>query len=187
MEESSMPETQSRLDRWTRSLTAAGAVMTLAGVVGGGIWAFYTYNDTKMQELQLYADTKEKEFYTSFWNKKMDLFLRTTNAASEMATATSVEDFNKARGEYWEMFYGPLSLVEGPCVKRAMEVFSECVPKEPLTSPDQLPMHGLRQPSYRLAIRLKDELAGSWQHPFSELKLTDRPETCSYDAEIGCR
>lgn len=182
-----MPESQSGLERWTKTLTLAGAVITLAGAVAGGLWSFYTYHDMKKQELKLYTDTKEKEFYTSFWNKKMELFLRTTNAASEMATTTSLDAFNEARDEYWEMYYGPLSLVEGPCVKRAMVVFSQCVSKEPLTSSNQLPMHELQQPSYRLAVRLKDELASSWQSPFSELKLIDRPETCNYEAEVNCR
>lgn len=181
-----MPESQSRLERWTKTLTVAGAVVTLAGAVAGGLWAFYTYNDTKTRELDLYADTKKKEFYGSFWNKKMEFFLRTTNAASQMATTTSVDAFNKARDEYWEMFYGPLSLVEGPCVKRAMEVFSRCVPSEPVTAASQLPMRELQQPSYRLAVRLKEELASSWLNPFSELELTERPETCDYELERSC-
>lgn len=182
-----MPESQSKFERWTKTLTLVGAVITLAGAVAGGLWSFYTYHDMKKQELKLYTDTKEKEFYTSFWNKKMELFIRTTNAASEMATATSLDAFNEARNDYWEMFYGPLSLVEGPCVKRAMVVFSECVPKIPLTSSNQLPMHKLQQPSYRLAVRLQEELASSWQSPFSELKLKDLPERCNYVEEVKCR
>ena len=175
-----MSQSLSELERWTK-------VLTLAGAVAGGIWAFYTYNDTKIRELELYTDTKEKEFYTSFWNKKMELFLRTTHAASAMATVESLDAFNDARREYWEMFYGALSLVEGPCVKRAMEVFSSCVPNEPLSSSDRLPMRELRQPSYRLAIRLKEELASGWQNPFSELRLTNRPPKCEYEAESACQ
>jgi hypothetical protein len=176
MENALMPESQSRIERWTKTLTLVGAVITMAGAVVGGLWSFYTY-----------TETKEKEFYTYFWNKKMELFLRTTNAASEMATSASLESFNKARNEYWEMFYGPLSLVEGPCVKRAMEVFSQCVPKDTLMSSDRLPMHKLKQPSYRLAVRLKEELASSWQIPFSELKLINLPDKCDYGEETICK
>lgn len=60
-------------------------------------------------------DTKENEFHTSFWNRKVELF-------------------------------------------------SACFPNEPLSSSDKLPMRELRQPSYRLAIRLKEELASGWQN-----------------------
>jgi len=168
-----MSESQSKLERWTKTLSLAGAVLTFAGAVAGGIWAIYTYDDAK-----------KKEFYTAFWNKKMELFVRTANAASKMATTSSLVTFNNARAEYWEMFYGPLSLVEGSCVKRAMQVFSQCVPDKPLTSPDKLPLSYLQQPSYRLAIRLKDELARSWQSPFSE--LTDSTNKCGYEDDLEC-
>ena len=132
--------------------------LTLIGVVIGAIWAYFTY-----------TDTKQKEFYTTYWNTKLELFLETSKAASQVATATSVEDFNKARDKYWELFYGPLSLVEGDGVKKAMQVFSAHVPKEPLDSSAQLPMKSLEQPAYRLTIELKKELGQAWRDPFSEL------------------
>lgn len=149
--------------------------VTLGGVLVASIWAVYTYKDTK-----------EKEYYSEFWNKKMELFLKTSNSASTMATATNVKDFNMARADYWELFYGELSLVEGPCVKRAMEVFSKCVPHYPLENKAALPIKNLLQPSYRLTVRLQKELANGWQEPFSELKLQELPEACDFKPEKKC-
>jgi len=83
---------------WDIALKAFG----LVGLLVGAIWAYYTY-----------TDTKEKEFYSVFWNKKLSLFLEASEAASTMATTESVEEFNKARTKYRELFFGRLSLVEG--------------------------------------------------------------------------
>jgi len=103
-----------------------------------------------------------------------------------MATTSSMHAFNMAREDFWELYYGPMSLVEGPCVKRAMEVFSWCVPSAPIDSTTVLPMTILRQPSYRLTVRLKLELAEGWKDPFSELHLKERPPECEYELEAGC-
>ena len=117
----------------------------------------------------------------------MVLFQRTSSAASTMATTHSIDDFNRARTDYWNLFYGELSLVEGPCVKRAMEVFSQCAPTLPIDNNVQLPMRKLEQPSYRLTNRMKGELATSWEAPFSELELQERPSSCDFEKESECQ
>ncbi|MBD3288052.1 hypothetical protein GF337_04550 [candidate division KSB1 bacterium] len=129
--------------------------LVLFGGLVTAIWAYFTY-----------TDTKEKEFYTFYWNRKLELFLETSQAASQMATTDSLEVFKKARSEYMQLFYGRLSLVEGRHVKEAMEEFSNLVPLEP--EPD-LPRYELLDPAYNLTIALKRELLISWQNPFSEL------------------
>ena len=142
-----------RWELWVKSLTFAAAVFA-------GIWAVYTYKDTK-----------QEEFYSTFWDKKLELFLQTSASASKMATTTSIEQFNQARTQYWELFFGPLSLVEGPCVKLAMEKFASQVPREPATESTELPQNSLRQPSYRLTRELQKELSRAWENPFSELEI----------------
>lgn len=147
--------------------------LTLFGAIGAGIWTFSSY-----------IDTKEKEFYTEFWNEKMDLFQQTSNAAATMATTSDLGEFNKARSDYWKLFYGELSLVEGICVKKAMQLFSACVPTKNILNSSSLPMTNLKQPSYKLTIRLRDELAKSWEFPFSELDHTELPKRCNFEEEI---
>lgn len=130
--------------------------LVLFGGVATAIWAYFTY-----------TDTKEKEFYTFYWNNKLELFLETSQAASKMATTKSIDEFRLARSKYWELFYGRLSLVEGDEVKKAMQFFSGQVPSG--NEPD-LPCEELEQPAYRLTIALKKELLRSWKEPFSELE-----------------
>lgn len=135
--------------------------LMLTGVVVGAIWAYFTY-----------TDTKEKEFYTAFWNKKLELFLEASDAASTMATTTSVEDFNVHRSKYLELFYGRLSLVEGRAVKAAMMEFSKLVPRHPVELCD-LPQTVMKDPAYTLTLALKQELGIAWRKPFGELDAED--------------
>jgi hypothetical protein len=131
--------------------------LTLVGTLVAAAWAVHTY-----------ADTKEKEFYTAFWNNKLALFVETSSVASTMATTTSIDEFNKAREKYWELFYGRLSLVEGKSVKAAMESFAGEVPSS-LIEQGMLPLQSLQQPAYRLTLALKEELGVAWRTPFGEL------------------
>jgi hypothetical protein len=60
--------------------------IVISGSLIAAFWAVYTYNDTK-----------EKEFYTYYWNQKLELFLETSQAASEIATTESMDEFRKVR------------------------------------------------------------------------------------------
>jgi hypothetical protein len=130
---------------------------TIIGVIIAAVWAYHTY-----------TDTKEKEFYSTFWNAKLNLFLETSAAASTMATTESIEDFNEARTKYRELFFGRLSLVEGQSTKQAMELFFSKVPAGAV-SQTSLPLKSMEQPAYQLTLSLKQELGHAWQTPFGEL------------------
>ena len=136
--------------------------LTPLALVVAAVWGYHTY-----------TDTKEKEFYSAFWNQKLSLFLETSAAASTMATTESVDEFNKARTKYRELFYGRLSLVEGDNVKKAMQTFAPGIPRGPMAQKD-LPLVSLQQPAYKLTVALKEELGTAWRSPFSELQKSGR-------------
>jgi hypothetical protein len=138
-----------RWELWLKTLAIIGGI-------AAAVWGYFTY-----------TDTKEKEFYTEYWNQKFVLFQDTSKAAATLATTTSPEQFRKAREEYFELFFGRLSLVEGDRVKKAMERFAAEVPRG---DPPALPVNSLKQPAYQLTIELKKELSQAWKKPFSELE-----------------
>lgn len=149
--------------------------LTLVGALLAAIWT-----------VGVYFDSKEKEYYTEFWNTKMTLFQKTSKVVSIMTTTTNINKFNEARAAYWELFYGELSLVEGECVKQAMIKFSSCVPNTEIDESTNLPFRKMEQPAYVLSIQLKTELANAWEKPFSELSLDKAPEECVYHKEKAC-
>jgi hypothetical protein len=138
--------------KWELSLKT----LTLVGALAAALWTFYVY-----------SDSKQKEFYSAFWNKKMELYLGVSEAASILATTESADEFVKARATFWGFYYGRLSLVEDDSVKKAMQEFAGHFPAE--GKPTKLPL-GKGQEAYALAIALKKNLLRAWQHPFQELR-----------------
>jgi len=120
-------------DLWIKSIALVGAI------VGAG-WTIYTY-----------VDSKEKEFYSVFWNRKMDLYINVSEAASILATTDSLDEFIKRRAEFWGFFYGRLSIVEDDSVKVAMEAFTAYFPHEEI--PQKLPL-GIGHQAYVLSLAL---------------------------------
>ena len=86
--------------------------LTFLGLVVAACWAFHKY-----------TDTKEKEFYSVFWNTKLSLFLETSSAASTMATTESIDEFNKARIKYWGVVLWTTKLGGGSRRQVGHEVF----------------------------------------------------------------
>jgi hypothetical protein len=141
--------TAEQWDLWLKTITLCGALIA-AG------WTLYVY-----------TDSKKKEFYSSFWNKKMELYIGVSEAASTLATTESLEKFIEARATFRGYFYGRLSIVEDESVKRAMEAFAGEFPENGV--PPKLPL-GKGQEAYHLAVALKGDLLWSWQRPFQELE-----------------
>lgn len=138
--------------------------LALIGAVIGAIWTVHVY-----------SDTKKKEFYSAFWNKKMELYIAVSEAASIVATTESKEEFVKNRAIFWGFFFGRLSVVEGESVKEAMQEFTAYFPRTGL--PRKLPLDAGQQ-AYALSIALQRDLLKSWEHPFGEL-TTHLPNSSS--------
>ena len=141
--------TEAKWELWLKTLALVGALVAAP-------WTIYVY-----------SDTKEKEFYSDFWNKKMELYISVSEAASTLATTESQEEFTKARATFWGFYYGRLSVVEDDSVKKAMQEFSGHFPAA--GAPTKLPLEK-GQEAYTLAIALKKDLLLAWQHPFHELR-----------------
>lgn len=135
-------------------------IFTLLAIIIGGLFAIYKFESTK-----------EKEFYSTFWNKKLELYQRTSNAVATMATTSDINEYLIAKSDFLELYYGELSLVESLFVKENMQKFY-CdllqVQGSGLNEPE-LPVTKLQQPAYKLSLALHTDLAMSWKEPFGEL------------------
>lgn len=131
---------------------AAIKILGLAGVFVGFLIGFYQYKDAK-----------EKEFYSHFWNLRLDTYAEVSEAAANIATASTMEDAKDSRRKFWEYFYGPMSLVEDNSVKKAMETFGRELKK--IESTNGKPSD-LEQASYRLSLALRNSLRNTWSRPF---------------------
>jgi len=110
-----------------------------------------------------YQDSKQKEFYAQFWNRRLDLYVQASQAASNIAVSSSLETAADFRRAFWALYYGPMSVVEDLDVKGAMQEFGRALSAVERDAGDP---KSLQQPAYRLATVLRDSLGRSWNQPF---------------------
>ena len=129
-------------------IKAVGALVVLIGVPLG---------------LVKYFDTKRKEFYARFWDKRLEYYLRASKAASSIAVSRSDDNSDAARRDFWQLFFGEMSVVEDESVKEAMQSFGGDLE---LAKAGGKPYSALEQPAYRLSLACRESLRSSWNRPF---------------------
>jgi len=105
-----MNEAQHRF--WDIALKA----VTALALVGGGIWALYEHFDTEKQKIN-----------ATFWNKRMELYLQTSEVAAHIAGANSPDEATNEFSAFWKLYYGPMSVIEDDAVKNEMQRFAGLV------------------------------------------------------------
>jgi hypothetical protein len=96
-----------------------------------------------------------------FLQKQLELSFQATETAGRLASETNPIEWEKARITFWQLYWGPLSIVENPAVEGAMVDLGRLIPTEPVKDP-KLPMTSLGAPSYQLAHAVRDLVLASW-------------------------
>jgi hypothetical protein len=121
------------------------AFVALLGVLVGLYWNFRSARAARKQPFLL---------------KQLDLCHDASLAAARLASLRDRDQWLDARQRFWELFYGPLSIVEDGQVKTAMEAFGRELAA--LNEMPPLPASSLEQPSYRLARAMRVLILNSW-------------------------
>jgi hypothetical protein len=103
-----------------------------------------------------------------FLQRQLDLCFRATEAAASLASEVNTDKWDEARATFWQLYWGPLSIVESPEVERAMVALGKLVPRAKVDSPT-LPMTALQIPSYELAHAARELILKSWHVHLSPL------------------
>jgi hypothetical protein len=110
-----------------------------------------------------YRDAKEREFYAEFWNKRLATYETVSRVAAAISMAESLEDCSESRREFWELYFGPISLIEDESVKDAMVEFAELLEQ---AEEEEIELSELQEPAYTLTLALRDSLRSTWDRPF---------------------
>ena len=118
-----------------------------------------------------YAYTRRQEFRKRFWESQLSLYQEALKAAASIAMSTTLDRIDEARNEFWELYWGRLSMIEHRSVERAMINFGgvlakyegspELFEKEAM-KPRNCPTE-LRSAAYKLAHVMRDSLGKTWQ------------------------
>lgn len=127
------------------------------------LWGIFQFSADSIRKAELAAFEARKPYY----QKQMDLCLEATEVAAVLASSIDREKWQTARARFWELYWGPLSVVETPLgagigpVEQKMVEIGEALEPEGLSP--ALPVTAIEQPSFELAHSCRDLIAQSWQ------------------------
>jgi hypothetical protein len=136
---------------------AASKVAAVAGVLVGGAWTVWLYFEARKSEAKTAAIAAKQPFLS----KRLDLYSEATSCAAAIAVGEDKAEIAAAKEKFWDLYWGPMALVEDRQVESAMVAFGRA-----LGNPDQRDL--LKLSALQLAHSCRDSLAESWQVVLSD-------------------
>jgi hypothetical protein len=130
-----------------------------------------------------YYYTKRQEFLSKFWEKRYELYSEASRVAARIAVymeppSSTPKNMSEDVGighrndvdRFWELYWGPMSIIEDLKVRTAMINFGEELKRQKNSETSQ---ESLTQLSYTLARESRHSLQDTWE----PVDLDDIPET----------
>lgn len=93
----------------------------------------------------------------------MALYEEASESAALIAMSGSAAAASEPRTKFWKLYWGPMSLVEDASAKKAMETFGKVLGD---FEGGAILAPALQNPSYQLAVKLRESLKNTWDRPF---------------------
>ena len=127
--------------------------------IGVGIWQF--------------ADSSAQANREPFLKQQLEVSFEASRTVAQLANETNPDEWEKARKTFWQLYWGPLVIVENQEVELAMgnvkTKLEAAVPKLPV-QPVQLPLKMLDADSRDLACAVRRLILASWRVALPPLK-----------------
>ena len=146
-----------------RFYTALFSLFTIVGGLGAGIYTVKQYLDTRQKEVVAYnlqVATAQLEAKKPFYQKHLELCSEASSAASTIATTPDLKERKASINTFWRLWDGPLAVVEGGRVARAMIEFGDCLQSE---------CPNLKALSIGISHSCRDEISANFDLHLSQL------------------
>jgi hypothetical protein len=104
-----------------------------------------------------------------FLKKQLELCFEASDTAGRLASEPDPVEWEKARRNFWRLYWGVLSIVEDPEVEDAMVKLGGLVPQQPANRAE-LQLKSLQDRSYGLAHAIRHLLLKSWNIDLPDLQ-----------------
>jgi hypothetical protein len=144
---------------------AISKITTSASIAAGGVWTIVVYRSARQKEVTSAALAAKQPFLM----RRLELYSEATLCAARIAVGTDEAEIASAKRRFWDLYWGPMAIVEDPGVETAMVAFGQALNES--VSPTVLETAAIR-----LAHSCRDSLAASWHVDLSKsgLKLGSR-------------
>jgi len=120
-----------------RFWTALFGGITALSLIAAGVFSLSQYFDSREKEresrekdrtmLQLQTAATQFAARQAFANKHLELCSQASAAAGTIATSKDEKRKTAAINDFWQLYWGPLGIVENRDVSRSMIAFGECL------------------------------------------------------------
>ena len=86
--------------------------VSLFAIAVSGVFAFVRY-----------FDTTQREFQQPLWNQQVSVYFEASRVAAQLANAERREDRDELADRFWELYRGPMCIIEDVRVEEAMVQF----------------------------------------------------------------
>ena len=166
---------ENRIAKYVPAIT----VLIAAAAFCFGIYQFHEQQKENFNrqdaEAKRASAAKEQEFRRPFWEKQLQLYFDASEAASTLATSTEEPKRRLAEQKFWQLYWGPLAVVEDAGLKleddpdakveAAMVEFGNCLDRTESCDQDKM-----RNRSLRLAHTLRESIGKSWNVRMADVK-----------------
>jgi hypothetical protein len=130
-----------------------------------------------------YNATRQTEFRKRFWEEQLVLYKEALEAASAIAMSPDLDAAKEARGKFWHLYWGKLSMIEHKEVEQAMIAFGAALgaceagtPDSCIGEADGSLATGLRPQAIALAHCIRFSLLETW----NPAELDNSSDRCPY-------
>jgi hypothetical protein len=154
-------------------IKAFGPLLVLAGLIAGIVQYSRNAKDDRVARHDQYVQTiaeARREAKKPFYEQQLSLYLEATNVASRISDPISADDRKAAIVRFWQLYWGPLALVESLEVEQAMVHFKDVLQNAELT--DSQRIAELHLATINLAHKCRVSLKKSWDVDLPSLDTT---------------
>ena len=103
--------------------------------------------------------SKKQEYLQKFWQERLKLYEEVTRAAGQIASSRTPDDARTPIGNFWKLYWGPLSILEDRAVLSAMVAYGEKLKK---AEAGKIMLKELQSDAYDLARACRKSLEKTW-------------------------
>lgn len=103
--------------------------------------------------------SKRQEYLQKFWQERLKLYDEVTRAAGQIASSRTPDDARTPIGNFWKLYWGPLSILEDRAVLSAMVAYGEKLKK---AEGGEIMFKELQTDAYDLARACRKSLEKTW-------------------------
>lgn len=176
---------------WLKAAIAALVPLISTGIaVGGFLFGIYQYNESAKERqgdqvkadkerqvaqeqadqsrLKSQLDAQNLDARHALWDRQLDLYFQASKAAATIATSKDEKRVNAAKESFWNLYWGPLAVVEDKALTKSQTEQDETVEAKMVRFGDMIEdktktKDDLQQQSLVLAHSIAQSIDTVWQ------------------------